>query len=68
MLACGSDVTVLENFTYGDTPDAESVSRIVENIVHHEGEFDLSLYDFPALMTCVRSSPEPCSPTLNWRM
>ena len=30
MLACGSDVTVLENFTYGDTPDAESVSRIVE--------------------------------------
>ena len=45
MLACGSDVTVLENFTYGDTPDAESVSRIVENIVHREGEFDLSLYD-----------------------
>jgi ATP-dependent DNA helicase RecQ len=45
MLACGSDVTVLENFTYGDTPDPESVSRIVEFVVRHEGEFDLSLYE-----------------------
>jgi ATP-dependent DNA helicase RecQ len=45
MLACGSDVTVLENFTYGDTPEAESVSRIIETIVRHEGEFDLSLYE-----------------------
>ena len=45
MLACGSDLTVLENFTYGDTPDAESVSRIVDAIVRHHGEFDLSLYE-----------------------
>ena len=37
MLACGSDVTVLENFTYGDTPDAESVSRIVDAIAQHRG-------------------------------
>jgi len=45
MLACGSDVTVLENFTYGDTPDAESVSRIVDTVVRHDGEFDLSLFE-----------------------
>ena len=45
MLACGSDVTVLENFTYGDTPDAKSVSRIVDAIVQHNGEFDLSLHE-----------------------
>jgi ATP-dependent DNA helicase RecQ len=45
MLACGSDVTVLENFTYGDTPDPEAVSRIVETIVRHKAEFDLSLYE-----------------------
>jgi ATP-dependent DNA helicase RecQ len=45
MLACGSDVTVLENFTYGDTPDPEAVSRIVETVVGHQAEFDLSLYE-----------------------
>jgi ATP-dependent DNA helicase RecQ len=45
MLACGGDVTVLENFTYGDTPAAESVCRIVDAIVRHDGEFDLSLYE-----------------------
>jgi ATP-dependent DNA helicase RecQ len=45
MLACGSDVTVLENFTYGDTPDPEAVSRIVETVVRHDAEFDLSLYE-----------------------
>jgi ATP-dependent DNA helicase RecQ len=45
MLACGSDLTVLENFTYGDTPDPESVSRIVDMIIRHQGEFDLSLYE-----------------------
>ncbi len=45
MLACGSDVTILENFTYGDTPDPEAVSRIVETVVRHDAEFDLSLYE-----------------------
>src|ERR1700675_4028185 len=45
MLACGDDLTVLENFTYGDTPDAESVGQIVDAIVRHNGEFDLSLYE-----------------------
>jgi ATP-dependent DNA helicase RecQ len=45
MLASGSDVTVLENFTYGDTPDPEAVSRIVETVVRHDAEFDLSLYE-----------------------
>jgi ATP-dependent DNA helicase RecQ len=45
LLACGSDLTVLENFTYGDTPDAESVCQIVDAIVRHEGGFDLSLHE-----------------------
>src|ERR1700751_1919230 len=46
MLVCGSDMTVLENFTYGDTPDAENVSRIVDAVVRHDGEFDLSLHEW----------------------
>jgi ATP-dependent DNA helicase RecQ len=45
ILARGSDVIVLENFTYGDTPDPESVSGIVDAILRHDGEFDLSLYE-----------------------
>jgi ATP-dependent DNA helicase RecQ len=45
MLACGDDVTVLENFTYGDTPDAESVCAIVDTILAEDDEFDVSLYD-----------------------
>jgi ATP-dependent DNA helicase RecQ len=45
MLACGSDVTVLENFTHGDTPDGAGVCAIVDTIVRHDGEFDLSLYE-----------------------
>ena len=45
MLACGRDLTVLENFTYGDTPDAASVSAIVDGILANANEFDVSLYD-----------------------
>ncbi|MBV8140784.1 MAG: RecQ family ATP-dependent DNA helicase, partial [Verrucomicrobia bacterium] len=45
MLASGSDVTVLENFTYGDTPDGESVCRIVDAMMRHDGEFHLSLHE-----------------------
>jgi ATP-dependent DNA helicase RecQ len=45
MLACGADLITLENFTYGDTPDATSVCAIVDSILANDGEFDLSLYD-----------------------
>src|ERR1700678_1416740 len=45
MLACGSDVIVLENFTYADTPDSEAVYKVVETVVRHDSEFDLSLYE-----------------------
>ncbi|MGA8656055.1 MAG: RecQ family ATP-dependent DNA helicase, partial [Chthoniobacterales bacterium] len=45
ILACGDDATVLENFTYGDTPEAASISGIVDGILGHEGEFDVSAYE-----------------------
>jgi ATP-dependent DNA helicase RecQ len=45
MLACGDDLTVLENFTYGDTPDAASVCAIVDDILGDRDEFDVSLYE-----------------------
>lgn len=45
ILACGDDVTVLENFTYGDTPEPRNVAGIVEMVLRHEGDFDISVYE-----------------------
>ncbi len=45
VLACGADVVVLENFTYGDTPDPTSISLLVDKVLTHDGEFDVSTYD-----------------------
>ncbi len=43
MLACGADLTVLENFVYGDTPTLDAVTRLVNNLFAHGDEFDVSL-------------------------
>ena len=45
MLACGADLTILENFTYGDTPEAADVCAIIDALLANENEFDISLYD-----------------------
>ena len=45
ILACGDDVIVLENFTYGDTPDASSVGALVDEVLGQGKEFDVSVYD-----------------------
>jgi ATP-dependent DNA helicase RecQ len=45
ILACCSDVTVLENFTYGDTPEPASVCAVVDSVLALGNEFDISLYD-----------------------
>jgi ATP-dependent DNA helicase RecQ len=45
MFACGSDVTVLENFTFGDTPDGASVGAITDRVLTNAGDFDVSVYE-----------------------
>jgi ATP-dependent DNA helicase RecQ len=45
MLASVDDVTVLENFTYGDTPDQASIGAIIDRIIAKDDQFDISLYD-----------------------
>jgi ATP-dependent DNA helicase RecQ len=45
MLACGSDITVLENFTFGDTPDATSIRAIADRVLANASEFDVSVYE-----------------------
>jgi ATP-dependent DNA helicase RecQ len=41
IIACGRDVTVLENFTYGDTPDEASVCAMVDSILAKGNEFNI---------------------------
>jgi len=45
MLACADDVVTLENFTYGDTPEAATVAALVDELLNERQEFDVSVYD-----------------------
>ena len=51
VLAAPEDLTVLENFTYGDTPDAEALGALVTELLSkravHE-EFSVSMHDLSA--------------------
>jgi ATP-dependent DNA helicase RecQ len=50
-LVCAEDLTVLENFIYGDTPDPGAVRSLVDDVFARESDldqkdfFDLSLFD-----------------------
>jgi ATP-dependent DNA helicase RecQ len=44
-LVCADDLTVLENFVYGDTPDAQAVRALVDDVFAREERFDVSQYD-----------------------
>jgi ATP-dependent DNA helicase RecQ len=45
ILASVDDVTVLENFTYGDTPDKKSIGAIIDWVLAKENQFDVSVYE-----------------------
>jgi ATP-dependent DNA helicase RecQ len=45
MLACADDVITLENFTYGDTPEPQTVAALVDELLDQRDEFDISIYD-----------------------
>jgi len=38
-------VITLENFAHGDTPTTEAIASLVDDLLGHPGEFDLSTYD-----------------------
>ncbi len=44
-LACGDDVTVLENFTFGDTPTPEAVASLLDELLGGGDAFDVSTYE-----------------------
>ncbi len=45
ILACADDLTVLANFSYGDTPTPEALRRLVELLLGQGEVFDVSLYE-----------------------
>ena len=45
LLACGDDVTTLENFTFGDTPTPQAVSSFLDDVLGRGETFDVSTYD-----------------------
>ncbi|WP_347331633.1 RecQ family ATP-dependent DNA helicase [Marinimicrobium locisalis] len=45
LLACRDDLTVLENFTYGDTPDPQALAELVHWLCDQPAHFDLSNYE-----------------------
>ena len=45
MFACAEDVTTLENFAYGDTPTAEAIASLLDDVLGRGPAFDVSVYD-----------------------
>ncbi len=45
MLGCARDLTVLENFVYGDTPEEQALERLLETILREEELFSLSIHE-----------------------
>ena len=45
VLACGDDVTTLENFTFGDTPTPQAVASVVDEVLGLGEQFDVSAHD-----------------------
>jgi ATP-dependent DNA helicase RecQ len=45
LLGCADDLTVLQNFTLGDTPGEGALGALVDSLLRQGAEFDVSRYD-----------------------
>ncbi len=45
ILACADDLTVLENFIFGDTPSSTALKSLVEHVMLQGNSFSISRYD-----------------------
>ena len=50
LLACGADLTVLENFIYADTPTPGALGNLLDRVLRLGATFDVSAYDLS--VTC----------------
>ncbi len=48
LFACGADLSILENFAYGDTPTRAAVTAVVDELLSLGAAFDVSLADLSA--------------------
>ncbi len=49
LVASLDDLTVLENFSYGDTPDDESLAGLIHWLLRQPEQFDLSVHELSGL-------------------
>ena len=49
MLACGDDLTVLENFIYSDTPTPRALGNLIDRMLRLGPAFDVSPYELSTL-------------------
>lgn len=49
ILACADDLTVLANFSYGDTPVPEALGALVEHLLSQGDSFDVSHFELAGL-------------------
>lgn len=49
MLACGDDLTVLENFIYSDTPSAGALGNLIDRVLRLGPVFDVSPYELSTI-------------------
>ncbi|BCR03560.1 ATP-dependent DNA helicase RecQ [Desulfuromonas versatilis] len=49
ILACADDLTVLANFSYGDTPTPEALERLVRHLLDQGASFDVSHIELAGL-------------------
>lgn len=49
MLACGDDLTVLENFIHSDTPTPRALGNLIDRVLRLGRTFDVSPYDLSTI-------------------
>ncbi len=49
ILACADDLTVLANFSYGDTPVSEALAALVKHLLSQGDSFDVSHFELSSL-------------------
>ncbi|MEO5915447.1 MAG: ATP-dependent DNA helicase RecQ [Luteolibacter sp.] len=49
MLACGDDLTVLENFIYSDTPTPRALENLIDRVLRLGPVFDVSPYELSTI-------------------
>ena len=67
MLACADDVVTLENFTYGDTPEPETVAALVDELLDQRESSTSASTIWPSGTMSASWWSRRCSRTWSWK-